>query len=107
MQRVAAGYYCQTPNKWFPVEPHLGTLFVHWVPKLLNSYFIVRYCTLFGWMNKPTRQQAREVIADIRLLTKSELRRHFPNAEIHRERFLFVFTKSWVALHRNDESSIA
>ena len=36
MQRVGKAFYCQTPSKWFPVEPHVGTLFLHWVPGLLN-----------------------------------------------------------------------
>jgi ubiquinone/menaquinone biosynthesis C-methylase UbiE len=29
MQRIGRAFYCQTPNKWFPIEPHLGTLFLH------------------------------------------------------------------------------
>jgi hypothetical protein len=100
MQRVARSFYCQTPNKWFPVEPHLGTLFLHWVPKLLNNYPIIRYCTLWGLMHKPTPEQARDVLRDIRLLTKSELRHLFPKAEICVERCLFVFPKSYIAIYR-------
>jgi len=100
MRRVARGVYCQTPNKWFPIEPHLGALFLHWVPIILNNYYVVRYCTLWGLLNRPTRQQAREAVSDIRLLTKSELRRLFPDAEIRAERFLFVFAKSYVAIRR-------
>ncbi len=48
LRRVGKSLYCQTPNKWFPVEPHLGTLFLHWWPRLLNSFFVTRYLTLVG-----------------------------------------------------------
>jgi hypothetical protein len=56
-RRVGKSFYCQTPNKWFPVEPHLGTLFFHWWPRLLRVYFVTRYLTLWGLMNKPSREQ--------------------------------------------------
>jgi SAM-dependent methyltransferase len=100
MRRVGRALYCQTPNKWFPIEPHLGTVFVHWFPQLLKHYLVVRYLTLWGLMNKPTPQQARDAVADIRLLTQSELRTLFPDAEIHVERFLLLFNKSFIAVRR-------
>jgi methyltransferase family protein len=99
LQRVGSAFYCQTPNKWFPVEPHLGTLFLHWFPRLLQKYFVVRYCTLWGLLNKPTRSTAAKSIANIRLLARRDLKRLFPNAEILPEKFLFL-TKSYVAIRR-------
>ena len=45
MQRVGRAFYCQTPNKWFPIEPDLGTLFLHWFPSLLKNYYVLRYFT--------------------------------------------------------------
>jgi len=100
MQRVGKTLYCQTPNKWFFVEPHLGTVFLHWFPALLRNYYVVRFCTMWGLMNKPNRREASDVVSEIRLLTKSELRSLFPQAEIRTERFLFVFPKSYIALQR-------
>ena len=99
MQRVGKAFYCQTPSKWFPVEPHVGTLFLHWIPDLLNCYAVLRYCTLWGLIHKPNRTQARLVVDDIRLLGKKELQQLFPGAEIETERFLF-WPKSYVALRR-------
>ncbi|MBZ5624020.1 MAG: class I SAM-dependent methyltransferase, partial [Acidobacteriia bacterium] len=31
--RVGRGFWVQTPNRWFPVEQHLLTPFIHWLPK--------------------------------------------------------------------------
>jgi len=36
--------YLNTPNKWFPMEPHLHMLFVSWLPKGLASH----YASAFG-----------------------------------------------------------
>jgi ubiquinone/menaquinone biosynthesis C-methylase UbiE len=99
MRRIGKAYYCQTPNKWFPIEPHYGTLFLHWFPGLLDRYFILRYLTLWGLMHKPDRATARIVARDARLLTKRELRKHFPEAEIITERFALL-PKSFIAMHR-------
>jgi Methyltransferase domain len=95
LRRVGKSFYCQTPNKWFPIEPHLGTLFLHWWPQILNVFFVTRYFTLWGLMNKPTRKQVQESLASIRLLTRRDLQHLFPGATIVPERFLLL-SKSYV-----------
>lgn len=96
-RRVGKSFYCQTPNKWFPVEPHLGTLFFHWWPRLLRFYFVTRYLTLWGLMNKPDRKQVQLSLDNIHLLTRRDLIRLFPGAQIVPERF-FLFTKSYIVI---------
>jgi hypothetical protein len=96
LRRVGHSYYCQTPNKWFPIEPHLGTLFLHWWPWLLNHYFVIRHFTLWGLLNKPTGAIAAKSLSEIRLLTRRELESLFPDAQIFAERFLFM-PKSYTA----------
>lgn len=97
LRRVGTFFYCQTPNKWFPVEPHLGTVFLHWWPGLLNFYFVTRYFTLWGLLNRPSRVQVQKSLASIRLLTRRDLEHLFPGATIVTERFLLL-SKSYAAL---------
>ena len=99
LRRVGKSYYCQTPNKWFPIEPHLGTVFLHWFPGLLRNYLVVRYLTLWGLLNKPTRQTAKDSIANIHLISHRQLQRFFPDAEIVAERYLGL-SKSYIAIRR-------
>ncbi len=99
LRRVGKSFYCQTPNKWFPVEPHLGTLFLHWWPRLLNLFFVTRYFTLWGLMNKPNRAEAKESLANIHPLTRRDLEQLFRGATIVPERFL-LFSKSYIVMDR-------
>jgi SAM-dependent methyltransferase len=106
LRRVGKSFYCQTPNKWFPVEPHLGTLFLHWWPQLLRQFFLVRYFTLWGLMNRPGRKQVARSLAGIRHLTRGDLERLFPGATIIPERFLLL-SKSYVVMHRYHQAEMA
>lgn len=96
------GYFVQTPNKWFPIEPHFLAPFVQFVPKRMMPA-VVRWMTPFGWFTRPSRERCERVCRDIRLLDAWELRRLFPDAEIVRERF-FGITKSFIAIWRPNES---
>jgi len=96
MLRIGRRIYCQTPNKWFPVEPHFLGLCVHWLPKKCFNHFVDRYLTLHGWRYRPTRQMSEELINSIRLLTRAELVRLFPGCKLKTERFLGL-PKSFVA----------
>jgi SAM-dependent methyltransferase len=81
VRRVARRYFVQTPNKHFPVEPHLWIPFAQYLPQRV-------------------RQQLERRLLDgeqIHLLTAPELESLFPDAEIVRERFLGV-TKSLIAV---------
>ena len=47
VMRVGTRCYVQTPNRWFPVETHLFTPVVHWLPKPWQAG-IVRRFTVWG-----------------------------------------------------------
>jgi hypothetical protein len=96
MLRVGRRIYCQTPNKWFPIEPHFMALFVHWLPDRRFTYLIHRYFTIHGIITKPSREDHKNFKASIRLVSKRELQYLFPNCQIKTERFLGL-PKSYAA----------
>jgi ubiquinone/menaquinone biosynthesis C-methylase UbiE len=96
IQRVAHQYYVQTPNKWFPIEPHLLTPFIHWLPHRWRQR-LIRNFTLWGLITRPTKEKCRELVDEIRLLDESQLQHLFPDAHIQRE-YAFGLTKSLIAI---------
>jgi hypothetical protein len=98
IRRVAVHYFIQTPNFYFPLEPHFLFPFFHWLP-IAAKVFLLRHFTL-GWYRKePDTFRARALAQSVNLLTKSELQKLFPDAVIQHERFL-GFTKSLLALRK-------
>lgn len=96
IRRVGHRYYVQTPNRKFFFEPHLITPFIHFVPESLRGR-LLRNFTLWGLITRPSAERCREFMEEVRLLDEREMRQLFPEAEIHRERFL-GFTKSLIAV---------
>jgi ubiquinone/menaquinone biosynthesis C-methylase UbiE len=95
IRRVADRYYVQTPNKWFPIEPHYQLPLVQFLPERVLKALNQRFS--FGFREKGRWEP-------VRLLSASELQRLFPDAEIHRER-LFGLTKSIMAVRRGAPQS--
>ena len=67
IMRCGKAFYVQTPNRWFPVEPHLITVFVHWLPFAVQRR-LVRWLSVWGWMYKPTQAEIDDFLNGIRLL---------------------------------------
>lgn len=85
IQRVSRGYFVQTPNKYFPFEPHFLTLGWQFAPVWLRTRLL--QWRDWGWMKRAADPaQARATVLSIRLLTPRELRQLFPGARIYRER---------------------
>jgi SAM-dependent methyltransferase len=99
VMRVGKRYCIQTPNRWFPVETHLLTPFVHYLPKRWQAPLIRRatvWALLTGIKGDRKRFYIEHYLADVRLLSRSELQSLFPQATVVSERFL-GFTKSLLA----------
>jgi len=100
IRRVGKRYWVQTPNRWFPLEPHLLTPFVHWLPKNLQQAWVTKW-TVWDWVERPSPDRReyyiQHFLADIRLLSARELATLFPDGDILRERNLGC-TKSLIAV---------
>lgn len=94
LQRVAKSYWVQTPNFWFPIEPHFQYVGWQWMPRALRVAILRRRpCGRRG----PVKDRARAegLVDEVKLLTKWQLRALFPAGTIVAERFLGV-VKSWI-----------
>lgn len=95
LQRVGRAFYVQTPNRWFPFEPHLLTPLIHFLPTHWRRR-LLRNFTTWGLITRPTQSAVDHFVSTTRLLDAREMRSLFPGSHIVRERFLRL-TKSLVA----------
>jgi hypothetical protein len=97
IRRVGKRYFVQTPNYFFPIEPHFLVPGFQFMPlplraKLLSSFDL-------GWSKRePDIATARAVVGSVTLLRRREFARFFPGATIYDERYLGL-TKSFIAYH--------
>jgi len=97
IRRVAKGYFVQTPNRNFPLEPHFLVLAWQFLPVGLRAGLLQQRD--FGWMKRvQDPAAARETVGSIRLLNEAELKRLFADGQIHREKIAGM-TKSLVIWH--------
>jgi len=99
VMRVGKRFCVQTPNRWFPVETHLLTPLVHYLPKHWQAPLVRRatvWSLLTGIKGDRKRFYIEHYLADVRLLSRNELQALFPQATVVSERFL-GFTKSLLA----------
>lgn len=96
VRRVGKRYFIQTPNRYFPVEPHFLFPFFQFLPLRAQAWLIGRFD--LGWRKKAADfQQALEQARSVRLLTKTELGDLFPDGTILEEKLLGL-TKSFMVL---------
>ncbi|NER98737.1 MAG: methyltransferase domain-containing protein [Symploca sp. SIO1B1] len=94
VMRVGKRYFVQTPNLYFPVEPHFVFPFFQFLPISFRVWLLTHFD--LGWMKKVTdKQEARRYVTSIRLLNKQELINLFPDAKLYEEK-LFGLNKSLI-----------
>ncbi len=91
-RRVANKLWIQTPARSFPIESHLLAPFIQYLPKSVQ-HRIVRW-TPRGLL---TPNVVHEIVDEVRLLTKKEIRTLFPDCRILRET-VWGLTKSYIAV---------
>lgn len=88
VRRVGVAYYVQTPNFWFPVEPHYAFPLIHWLPDQTRLW-LYRNVSL-GYAKKTDFAHALTRIDHVRMIGPSMLRTLFPDGRLHKERFALL-----------------
>jgi hypothetical protein len=95
VRRVGRRYFIQTPNFWFPIEPHYLVPGFQFLPLSCRAWLSSRFS--LGWMKRaPSYAAAKKEAASIQLLTGAQLRQLLRGCELHAER-IGPFVKSWMA----------
>lgn len=98
-RRVARSYYVQTPSYWFPIEPHFGAPFFHWLPEPIRAGLVMRRS--FGSHPKAaTVDWAMDFIQNARLLDRRQFGHLFSDGHISSEKFAGM-TKSFIAIRES------
>lgn len=96
LERVSKNYFIQTPNYWFPIEPHFMTPFFHWLPKPLRVWLVMKF-QLGNWNKAATVSEAISAVESARLLSRTMFQALFPGSTVLVERFLLM-PKSLIAV---------
>ncbi len=96
INRVGEHYYVQTPDFWFPMEPHFMMLFFHWFPKFIRI-FLLRNLKLNSREKNRTYEWAKNRIEHTDLLTASQMKKYFPGSKLYHER-IFLLSKSLIVI---------
>lgn len=96
VRRLAPRHFVQTPNFWFPLEPHFRALFIHWLPDPWRRAIVMRRGCGF-YPRAKSIDEAHRILQDARLLDRRAMGALFPDATIVAEQFGFL-TKSLIAV---------
>lgn len=94
--RVGRSVFIQTPNRWFPIEPHFLSLFVHFLPQRVYQRWLPRFC-LRRFLSLGEHANLRELAREIRLVSENDLSAFFPGAVIQKEK-IFGLCKSLLVI---------
>ena len=95
IRRVGPRFFVQTPNRYFPIEPHFFFPGFQFLPLALRIALVRRFA--LGYHAAiPDPDEARRAVVEIRLLSAKEVSNLFPEATVFRERVLGL-TKSFIA----------
>src|SRR5215813_1569119 len=72
IRRLAPRYFVQTPNYWFPVEPHFRMAAIHWLPRGLQRALVMSGPRGF-YPQASNVAEADAILADASLLDAGEM----------------------------------
>ena len=94
IERVGKSYFIQTPNLYFPIEPHYLFPGFQFLPFKAKAFLIRRFN--LGWYKKTkNKKRSHEIANEIKLLSRKKLLNLFPQGKLYEEK-IFGLTKSFV-----------
>ncbi len=87
IMRVGKSYYVQTPNYYFPMEPHWLFPFFHFLP-FGTRVFLTRNFKLGHISKAHTKEEAIKKVNEVKLLTEGQMKKLFPDGKVYLEHFL-------------------
>ena len=99
LKRISKSYFIQTPNFWFPIEPHSMAPFFHWFPKPIRIWIVMRF-SLGYWKKAESVSEAVSIVESARLLNKKMFFELFNDSKLLTEKIAFL-PKSFVAIRNN------
>src|SRR5690554_3076097 len=97
VRRVGKNYYIQTPNYYFPIEPHWLFPFFQFLPYGLRVKMTENY-SLGNFPKTRDKDAAKIRVDEINLLTARQMERLFPEGNMYKEIFMGL-TKSITMYH--------
>ncbi|ATU08240.1 methyltransferase domain-containing protein [Methanohalophilus portucalensis] len=94
IKRVSKRYFLQTPNYYFPFEPHFLFPCFQFLPLKIKT-LLIRNFNLGRRKKVSNKQKAIEMAKSVRLLKRKELERMFPEGTIYEEK-MFGLTYSFI-----------
>lgn len=94
IQRVGKYHFVQTPNKYFPIEPHYVLPFFDCLPASWKYNILTK--TRLSRLKKWSHQDAKQYVDEIRLISYREFKRLFPRSQMYKEKIMGL-TKSFTA----------
>ena len=101
-QRVGRNYYVQTPNLWFPIDPHYMLPIVHWLPAPYRFKRLTYKGLGAGTPPMHDYAKAANYIEHTDLLDKELFLHLFPDCEFYEEK-VGPLVKSFVGIRRHSK----
>lgn len=97
-RRIAGSLFIQTPNYWFPVDPHFWRMpMFHWMPRELRVFLLKQLPLSDQGRRIVVPGNAERLVDSVRMVSRRQFERLYPDATIETERFMGL-AKSFIAI---------
>ena len=104
-RRVGRAYYHQTPNFWFPLEPHYGLPFVHWLPEPTRMF--LHSTVNLGFAKRASSWEGAMARVDHTRIVSRRLLTNLFHDGIHETERFALMPKSLIVYRRWGENSVS